>query len=342
MAFEKITDADLQGKGVVGQPDVPGLTALEMQEKIEEIVRAVVIPKVNGLIDDIVRDLATKEEVSRIVIEAGAVTSVFGRAGAVTAQNGDYTAEMVGAAPSTHKNQHKTGGADALLPSDIGAAAERHTHGNITNDGKVGTASGAVLMTGEGGAVEAKSIPDAGIARKVHNHGNITNDGKVGTTSGKVLMTGTGGAVEAKSVSDAGIAAKTHAHGNITNDGKVGSASGKVLMTGTGGAVEAVDKGSTGFVLPPTVNTGSTATTTLTLADNNEYVYTGVHALTINAGSGNGETWGQITFNSTANPTVTLSGFANVAGDDFTKTAASEVWEFSCKRKTILWKKVSA
>lgn len=258
MAFEKITDADLLGKGVIGQPDVPGLSALEMQGKIEEIVRAVVIPKVNGLIDDIVTELATKQELSDIVVEAGAVTSVFGRAGAVTAQSGDYTAEMVGAAPAIHKNQHKTGGTDALSPSDIGAATERHTHGALTADGKVGTQNG------------------------------------------------------------------------------------KVLMTGFGGAVTAVTKGDSGFVLPPTVTEATQTTVSVALADNHEYVYSGVHAITINAGSGNGETWGQITFNSTANPTVTLSGFANIAGDDYTKAAANEVWEFSCKRKTILWKKVSA
>lgn len=33
-----------------------------------------------------------------------------------------------------------------------------HTHGNLTNDGKVGTASGKPLVTGTGGAVEAGSF----------------------------------------------------------------------------------------------------------------------------------------------------------------------------------------
>ena len=258
MAFEKISEADLAGKGVIGQPDVPGLPASEMQEKVEEVVRAVVIPKVNDIIDDITTLLATKEELSRIVIEAGAVTSVFGRAGNVTAEAGDYTAEMVGAAAAQHKNQHRKNGSDPLTASDIGAAAESHSHGSISGDGKVGTVNG------------------------------------------------------------------------------------KVLMTGTGGVVTAVDKANSGFVLPPATEGGSSQTTlAITLSDNTEYVYSGVHALTINAGSGYGETWGQITFNGTANPTVTLSGFTNVAGDDYTEIAANETWEFSCKRKTLLWKKVS-
>ena len=259
MAFEKISEADLAGKGVIGQPDVPGLSASEMQEKIEEVVRAVVIPKVNSIIDDIVTLLATKEELNDIVVEAGAVTSVFGRAGNITAQAGDYTAQQVGAAPAQHKNQHKTNGSDPLTASDIGAAAQ------------------------------------------------------------------------------------SHSHGSITADGKVGSTNGKLLMTGTNGVVTAVDKANSGLMVPPATEGGSSQTTlTVTLSDNTEYVYSGVHALTLRAGTGYGETWGQVTFNSTANPTVTLSGFTNVAGDDYTEIAANETWEFSCKRKTLLWKKVSA
>lgn len=47
MELKKITDADLSGKGVVGLPDEPQLSTLAMQNKLEEIVRDVVIPAVN-------------------------------------------------------------------------------------------------------------------------------------------------------------------------------------------------------------------------------------------------------------------------------------------------------
>ena len=47
----KITEADLINKGVVGLPDVPGLTTIEMQNKFEEISRDVIIPRFNELID---------------------------------------------------------------------------------------------------------------------------------------------------------------------------------------------------------------------------------------------------------------------------------------------------
>jgi hypothetical protein len=43
-------------------------------------------------------------------------------------------------------------------PSDIGAAQASHTHGNLTNDGKIGTTSGLPLKTGTSGVVEAGSF----------------------------------------------------------------------------------------------------------------------------------------------------------------------------------------
>ena len=70
----------------------------------------------------------TKKYADNIAAQAGAVTSVFGRAGAVAAQSGDYTAEQVGAAPAAHASQHTTGGSDPLTASDVGAAPSSHTH----------------------------------------------------------------------------------------------------------------------------------------------------------------------------------------------------------------------
>lgn len=163
MALAKITNADLTGKGVLGQADVPGLTAAQMQAKVEEIVRDVVIPKFNGNVDETDSLFATKAELAQTVLESGSVASVFGRAGAVTAQEGDYTATQVGAAPATHKSQHASGGADALTPSDIGAAASSHAHGNITADGKVGITNGLIVCTDVGGAVTAKGTTALGI-----------------------------------------------------------------------------------------------------------------------------------------------------------------------------------
>lgn len=52
MPFTKITETDLQNKGVIGLPDTPGLSTTEMQEKFDEIALDVLYPKHNGLIDE--------------------------------------------------------------------------------------------------------------------------------------------------------------------------------------------------------------------------------------------------------------------------------------------------
>ena len=53
MAFDKITDADLKDRGVVGLPDIPELSTAEMQAKFDELAKTVIIPKLNKLIDDL-------------------------------------------------------------------------------------------------------------------------------------------------------------------------------------------------------------------------------------------------------------------------------------------------
>lgn len=53
MAFTRITDEELQGKGVIGQAEVPGLSAREMQESVEQIVREVAIPGINRLAEEL-------------------------------------------------------------------------------------------------------------------------------------------------------------------------------------------------------------------------------------------------------------------------------------------------
>lgn len=102
-----------------------------------------------------------------------------------------------------------------------------HTHGNVTNDGKLPTASRA-LITDSSKNITVSSVSDTelgylsgvtsaiqtqlnGKAASNHVHGNITNDGKVGTTANKPLITGTGGVVQAGSF---GTAANTFCEGN--------------------------------------------------------------------------------------------------------------------------------
>lgn len=139
----------------MGQSDVPGLTATEMQTKVEEIVRDVAITKINEIIEYLIEKGATKTDLEQLVIDAGAVTTVFGRRGTIVAQKGDYTAEMVGAASEKHAATHAQNGSDPLDLGVLGVAAKEHAHGNITSDGKIGNLNGRVIMTGIGGVLEA-------------------------------------------------------------------------------------------------------------------------------------------------------------------------------------------
>lgn len=61
MAFTKITDEDLQNKGVMGLPDTPGLSTSEMQAKFEQTAREVIVPKLNQLVDDLAAPSAASQ-----------------------------------------------------------------------------------------------------------------------------------------------------------------------------------------------------------------------------------------------------------------------------------------
>ena len=53
MAFTKITQADVNDKGVIGLPDTPNLSTQAMQEKFDELALDVLMPKHNDLIDEL-------------------------------------------------------------------------------------------------------------------------------------------------------------------------------------------------------------------------------------------------------------------------------------------------
>lgn len=258
MAVNKITDADLAGKGVQGQADVPGLTAAEMQAKIEEIVRSVAIPKINEIIDGYV----SSETLSQVVLASGSVSSVFGRAGAVAAQNGDYTADMVGAAAKIHGARHKKDGADPVTPEDIGAVP-----GKKTVNGKKTTYE-------IDGVIKASGL-------------DVTE----GTTSVKSPVSGT------DAVNLAYLQKNCEA--------------------------KPEEKSATGAV-------------TMTAENNKEYKFTAVTSFNFTVAETT-DCHGFVTF-AGGKPTVTIKGYTKTGGDDVTKAAAGETWEFDCLAGYILWK----
>lgn len=71
MAFNRIEAPDLEGRGVVGQADVPGLSALEMQHKVEELARQVIIPHFNQLIDQLTANGAPVQSSDVMLLRIG-------------------------------------------------------------------------------------------------------------------------------------------------------------------------------------------------------------------------------------------------------------------------------
>lgn len=65
MEVAKLTETDYADKGVTGLPDIPNLSATEMQQKLDELSKSVLGPKINELIDAL-----ENEETDRIAHES--------------------------------------------------------------------------------------------------------------------------------------------------------------------------------------------------------------------------------------------------------------------------------
>lgn len=72
-----------------------------------------------------------------------------------------YTSHESGVYKITVDETGHVSAASAATATDVGAAAATHSHGNITSDGKVGTASNKALYTGTSGTVTSGTLPVA-------------------------------------------------------------------------------------------------------------------------------------------------------------------------------------
>jgi hypothetical protein len=102
----------------------------------------------------------------------GLKTSKSGNASSTELVLGSDTRLTNSRTPSStlaHASTHHSGGSDALTAANIGAAAAAHTHGNLTNDGKVGSTSGLPLVTTTAGAVTTLALGTANQVLRVNS-----------------------------------------------------------------------------------------------------------------------------------------------------------------------------
>jgi hypothetical protein len=122
-----------------------------------------------------------------------------------------------------------------------------HTHGNLTNDGKVGSSSNYFVYTTTSGAITSK--------QKI---GNITTSGAIGSTSGKPIITTTSGVLTAGSF---GTSSGTFAEGNHTHSNYISTSSttglikndGSIMTGGTGSSNYAIGNHTHSAYVNPTI-----------------------------------------------------------------------------------------
>ena len=160
-----------------------------------------------------------------------------------------------------------------------------HTHGNISNDGKIGSSANKPIITGSQGVLEAGAfgttansfcegndsrLSDARTPAD-HSHGNINNDGEIGSTAGLPIITGTSGILQAGAFGtssgqfaegnhshgssahnhDSDYAAANHGHGRIANDGKLTNSQGTAV------ANVPIKSDSNGLIVASSFGTGA-------------------------------------------------------------------------------------
>lgn len=123
-----------------------------------------------------------------------------------------------------------------------------HTHGNLTNDGKVGSSSGKIITTTTGGAIQASDsitksmISDfpTSMTPSSHTHGQVTNDGKITSTA---VTVASGDNIV---ITDASDSSKVKRVANllVSHIKDSSGEAGKLLVTGSGGTVTATTSGS--------------------------------------------------------------------------------------------------
>ena len=168
MALTKITEADLVNKGVVGLPDTPALSTMEMQEKFDEIALDVIVPKHNTLVDEL-EDLDVEHKVS-----SEAITNIRTNADMAIEVSTDGGETYVGTASSGHRIEDGNG---YIYPN----RSRLQFSSNVTiTDNPEGNATFLSVANGEKGdkgdaATIAIGTVQSGVTPSVTNTGSNTD-----------------------------------------------------------------------------------------------------------------------------------------------------------------------
>ena len=172
MAFNRIDARDLEGKGVLGQSDVPGLSALDMQNKVEELSRGVIIPHFNQLIDKLTEYGAP--------VESGEIVALR------TSEKGDLQFSTDGQtwfAVADHALAKKADAENVYTKSETEEAISRRVIEIGTADMSMG-----VYDTDHDGVVNRADVANNGVFIYTHSGHNLTGSG----TNGQFKATSSG------------------------------------------------------------------------------------------------------------------------------------------------------
>lgn len=180
MAFTKITESDMSGKGNVGRSDTPGVSTTEMQRIMDELSREVIVPKFNAFLDDLAASAAaasvgasapsglTANETVQAVLNA-VYAALTGHTGDTANPHG-VTAEQTGAYTSAQTDAAITAQVVAIGAGDMAKAVY-----DADNDGVVDDAEKL------GGALPAHYASAAALAEAMERAASAAD---VGTVSG--------------------------------------------------------------------------------------------------------------------------------------------------------------
>lgn len=270
MAFNEITIADTAGKGVVGLPDTPELSATQMQQKFDELALDVIIPKYNELVRQI-KEYAAASSVgaavpANVIAEQNIQSILDALAGGQSILNTEVGASKIGVQYPDGRTLQDV--ADSLvrfaqsLASDTGAAeiGVRYPWGSNLQDVVNGVVGLAEDLASTRGAASVGAQAPIGLAgnniQEVLNSANVeiqntkTAIGQLSTDimQKSVYDTDNDGIVDHAEVADgiadldnAGIQAKLVAGANINIDPTTNT----ISATGGGGGGATVDYGTT-------------------------------------------------------------------------------------------------